>query len=152
MDKSANDLQCIICLECATTGTGADKGIETELSEMAALLPKIYNITELAQLNKTCQCIFYTHKPCIMRWLQKKPVCPYCAQDLYLQGLHLQGLHLQDLHLDHTVLNVTHSTISPDPNIVYTRPNIIWSSCILKFLIVLGGLGMIIMINITIHS
>jgi hypothetical protein len=142
MDKSANDLQCIICLECAITGTGADKGTETELSEMAALLPKIYNITELAQFNKKCQCIFYTHKPCIMRWLQKKPVCPYCAQ----------GLYLPDLHLDHTVLNVTHSTISPDPNIVYTRPNIIWSSCILKFLIVLGGLGMIIMINITIHS
>ncbi len=142
MDKSANDLQCIICLECAgaTTCTGADT--DTELSEMAALLPKIYNITELAQFTKKCQCIFYIHKPCIMRWLQKNPVCPYCAQ----------GLHLQDLHLDHTVLNVTHSTISPETNIVYTRPNIIWSSCILKFLIVLGGLGMIIMINITIHS
>ena len=72
---NVKDKQCIICLEREADDT-------TQLLNNDNELPNeldIQNIMDIKHINKTCTCVVYAHKKCIVKWLKKKPACPFCS-------------------------------------------------------------------------
>ena len=74
---NVNDKQCIICLEREADDTtpllNNDSKIQNDIQN------DIQNIMDIKHINKTCTCVVYAHKKCIVKWLKKKPACPFCS-------------------------------------------------------------------------
>ena len=58
--------ECIICFN-ETYDSGDRVTINMEVDEIVSIV-------------KTCNCKFKVHETCFLKWIKKKPVCPYCRE------------------------------------------------------------------------
>ena len=57
---------CIICFN-DTYDSGDRVTINMEVNEIVSIV-------------KHCKCKFKVHETCFLKWIKKKPVCPYCRE------------------------------------------------------------------------
>ena len=58
--------ECIICFN-ETYDSGDRVTINMEVDEIVSIV-------------KTCNCKFKVHETCFLKWIKKKPICPYCRE------------------------------------------------------------------------
>ena len=58
--------ECIICFN-DTYNSGDRVTINMEVDEIVSIV-------------KHCNCKFKVHETCFLKWIKKKPVCPYCRE------------------------------------------------------------------------
>tara|TARA_R110002073_G_scaffold4066_1_gene27245 strand:- start:4873 stop:5181 length:309 start_codon:yes stop_codon:yes gene_type:complete len=58
--------ECIICFN-ETYDSGDRVTINMEVDEIVSIV-------------KTCKCKFKVHETCFLKWIKKKPICPYCRE------------------------------------------------------------------------
>jgi len=63
--------ECIICFN-DTYDSGDRVTINMEVDEIVSIV-------------KHCNCKFKVHETCFLKWIKKKPVCPYCREKVSLK-------------------------------------------------------------------
>lgn len=63
--------ECIICFN-ETYDSGDRVTINMEVDEIVSIV-------------KHCNCKFKVHETCFLKWINKKPVCPYCREKVSLK-------------------------------------------------------------------
>jgi hypothetical protein len=67
----ASDIGCIICY--------SDTYTSDNIVNICMLADDIHSI------KKKCACRFKVHEECLLTWINKKPVCPYCRQPILIK-------------------------------------------------------------------
>ncbi len=63
--------ECIICFN-ETYDSGDRVTINMEVDEIVSIV-------------KTCKCKFKVHETCFLKWIKKKPICPYCREKVLVK-------------------------------------------------------------------
>lgn len=63
--------ECIICFN-DTYDSGDRVTINMEVDKIVSIV-------------KHCNCKFKVHETCFLKWIKKKPVCPYCREKVSLK-------------------------------------------------------------------
>jgi hypothetical protein len=63
--------ECIICFN-ETYSRGDRVTINMEVDEIVSIV-------------KSCNCKFKVHETCFLKWIKKKPVCPYCREKVSIK-------------------------------------------------------------------
>jgi len=63
--------ECIICFN-ETYDSGDRVTINMEVDDIVSII-------------KTCNCKFKVHETCFLKWIKKKPICPYCREKVLVK-------------------------------------------------------------------
>ena len=63
--------ECIICFN-DTYDSGDRVTINMEVDEIVSIV-------------KHCNCKFKVHETCFLKWIKKKPICPYCREKVLVK-------------------------------------------------------------------
>ena len=85
-------------------------------------------ITEIQNVRKKCECLFYIHEACILSWFKEHSGCPRCSVPIYLE-------HVINVCEHNLIQNNNPISCLDNKSIRYRIQNIHYHTCITRLTI-----------------